>query len=230
VIQLLKYRYEGKDSLIPEIVVDVDAAPDKITLRSPSNPKVKGDLTYKHGKQSTTLKVINAFPHGYGLGVVLIYHLAEKALERGSKEIKIGFPALTEMGFYVKMGASITETRHTDAATNASLDSMGDRIDAWRDISADLAAKAWDNSYFLGGVEEKFVRLPQSLQSALNLSMYVDFNKRKRTELIDDFLTYRAGYQTSADGLRFRDIEDLMRECQKSMKSRWEKTIYQSEL
>lgn len=219
-IQATLHKYASiKGGLISDITVDDAAGVGKMKLTS-SNSKVTGSLEYRQGNQKTTLKTVNAFPQGYGLGAVLMYHLGDKAIENGSKVIDIGAPALTEIGFYLQLGASFTDSENTKIMQDKLLSNEDARQSAREALASAAALKEWDSGmYFQGGVDKRLSELPQEHQ----INIVNDRQSSVKSGEIDQYLINKGSYMTSDDGLMFRDISEFMKKCSKSVSTRWKK-------
>jgi hypothetical protein len=219
-VQATLHKYASvKGGLISDITVDDEAGPGKMKLTS-SNSKVHGSLEYRQKDEKTTLKTVNAFPQGYGLGAVLMYHLGEKAMKSGSKVIDIGAPALTEMGFYLQLGASFTTAENTKEMQELLLSNEDARQSAREALASAAALREWDSGmYFQGGVDKRLSELPQKVQE----NIVNDRQSGVKSNEIDQYLVNKGSYMTSNDGLMFRDIEEFMHKCGKSVSTRWKK-------
>ena len=219
-VQATLHKYVPvKGGLIDDITVDDAAGPGKMKLTS-SNSKVNGSLEYRQKDQKTTLKTVNAFPQGYGLGAILLYHLGEKAIENGSKVIDIGAPALTEMGFYLQLGASFTTSNATKDMQDNLLINEDARQSAREALASAAALKEWDSGkYFEGAVDKRLSALPEEDQR----NIIKDRQSSVKSGEIDQYLINRGSYLTSEDGLMFRDLSEFMKKSSKSVSTRWKK-------
>ena len=224
VIQRAKHIYQGTKGTIDEIEVNTNKVPNKITLNGKTDPKVQGTLNYRRYDDGTiSIRTISTFPHGYGLGAILLYHLGEKALKRNCRAIVVGGPAGTELGFYFRLGATTTKTGATDPTTFNFLHDRDERESAWRTISIDSAEKEWDSSYFLGGTGQKYGGLDEGLKEALIRSKRESGDRSVNDSIIDTYLKNFAAYKTSPDGVIFKDIRGMMNKCLESINKNWEK-------
>ena len=221
VVQPARFNYASKTGgRISDFVINTDSA-GVIKLQSLSNPKVKGSLTYRHTKETTVLKVVQAYPQGDGLGAVLLFHLAKIAANEGSKVIEIAAPALTEIGFYLNLGATFTKNDMTEATQDRLVNDNEERDNAWTTLVGDDAQKTWDSgAYFEGKTDKQFSQLPNDQKENVKEATAYKLSGKKK-DLVDSYLANRGAYMTSSDGLIFRDIGEMMDRAWSSMDKRW---------
>jgi hypothetical protein len=221
VIQMKLHTYSDRQrSKVGDIAVNDAAASGMITLTGRSNGKVNGELHYMHEQDVTTLKIIRVFPQGYGLGTLLLYHLGELAKKAGSKKILVLSPALTEMDFYVKHGATFKLNGSFQEIWTSLHEDEETRQFARLDIAAATAEKEQDSRrYFAGDAKRQLKDLSERKRE----NILSDQRARVSPEAVALFILHKARYSASPKGLFFRDIDAMMSNCQESMRNRWEK-------
>jgi hypothetical protein len=187
-----------------------------------SGPKQHGAATYEKKDGAMVLHTISAFPEeGSGIGSLLMFLLAQDAVDQGVDVIEIEDPAVFAVGFYEHMGAVASEPK--DVGAREEMMRGKGEAKLWGEVLEHRTQAAHEKRYAESGYVS-WEKLSEEQRTKLRADKKAELEsgegaEGRKDEAVEELVH---GYAVSSLGAMKADPATMLKSTHASVFKRWE--------